>query len=455
MKDMWKTVLTRMKSRIPSHSFRMWIEPLRFAGVEGDRLLLSCPNHFSMRRVEANYASMIADEFGRQAGHGIRLQLNVRKGSPPSKRAAAPAEPAAGAVQLELPAIAAHQPLGRHLRDDWTLDNYVVAGFNDFAYSAALSLAGQTDFHQNCLYLHSDTGMGKSHLSQAVGHHIHRHFPEKRVYYITAEDFTNEMVQSFRHNSLDRFKEKYRRQCDVLLLDDIHFLTGKERTQQELSLSLDHLLNARKKIIFTSSRLPGEIPKLNDQLRSRLCGSLISPIETPDFSARSRILKIKARNAGIQLTRPVMEYLAGELTDNVRQLESGLASLAARSSLTGHPLDLYLAKTVVESMARGKKRVTISFIKDLVCDHYRVTPEEITGRSRKRKIVHPRQMAIYLSRKFTDQPLQTIGKQFNRYHATVIHSIGVIEKGMRTDTVVRRETEYLAQKIESVRRGQS
>ena len=206
------------------------------------------------------------------------------------------------------------------------------------------------------------------------------------------------MVQAFRHDAIDKFKGKYRNQCDVLLLEDVHYLSGKERTQIELALALDTLFESGKRIIFSSCYLPADIPKLNDKLRSRLSCGLISSIDPPNFRTRVRILQKKARLNGYRIPENVLHYLAGELTDDVRQLESGMNGVAAKSSLLGMPIDLSLAESVVKNIVRQRKRITIEVIKKLVCKYYGVSIADVMSRSRKQNFVRPRQMAIYLSR---------------------------------------------------------
>jgi chromosomal replication initiator protein len=291
--------------------------------------------------------------------------------------------------------------------------------------------------------------MGKSHLSQAIGHHVLSEYPGDRVYYITAEDFSNEMVQAFQQDSISKFKGKYRNNCDVLLLEDVHYLSGKQRTQVELALTLDSLFEAGKRIIFSSCYLPGDIPKLNDKLRSRLAGSLISSIDPPNFRTRVRILRKKAQRNGYQIPDDVINYLAGELTEDVRQLSSGLNGVAAKSSLLGAPIDLDLTESVVKNIVRQRKKITIDVIKKLVCKYYNCSLKDVVSRSRKQRLVRPRQMAIYLSRRHTDAPLQTIGKAFNRYHATALHSIHSIERGLKESSSIQKQVEFFNQKLES------
>ncbi len=444
MESIWGKAKTSIKDRVPEHSYRMWIEPLQIQSYEADQVVLSTPNFFSKKRVQNHYGPLIESEVRQAFGKPCSVTFEVA--SPVNiveKRESLPPR------QIPLPSVNIQPHAGRMLRRNFTFDHFVVGGNNDFAYSAALSLASQQTSQQNTLLLISNPGMGKSHLSQAVGHHILAQFPSERVYYITAEDFTNEMVYAFRNDSIDKFKEKYRKQCDVLLLEDIHFLTGKERTQTELALTLDCLLNSNKKLIFTSSILPADIPKMQDQLKSRLLCSLISNIEPPNFRTRIRILQKKSIENGFDLPEEVTQYLAGELSENVRQLESGLIGVAAKSSLLNRTVDLKLAESVVKNIARRKKLITIDVIKKLVCKHYNITPEMLASSSRKQAVVKPRQIAMYLARKYTDQPLQAIGKSFNRYHATALHAIGTIERGVKSNSTIREQVKYFSKKLES------
>jgi chromosomal replication initiator protein len=302
---------------------------------------------------------------------------------------------------------------------------------------------------QPSLFLLSQTGMGKSHLTQAIGHHILSQFPNQRVFYMTAEDFSNEMVQAFRHDAIDKFKDKYRNGCDVLLLEDVHYLSGKERTQVELALTLDFLLEENKKIIFSSCFRPAEIPKLNDKLRSRLSLSLISNIDPPNFRTRVRILKKKAMTKGFAIPDKVVHFLASELTEDVRQLESGLIGITAKASLLGSPIDLMLAESVVKNIVRQRMNITIDTIKKLVCKYYGISHNDIISRSRKQSIVRPRQIAMYLSRQYTDSPLQAIGRSFNRYHATALHAVNTIEKGLKENGTIQKQVEFFRQKLQS------
>ena len=443
MKAIWQEAKTAIKLRIPSHCFRMWIEPLKLTKCDNNSFYLASPNFFSKKRVLEHYGDLITAEISRAAGKSCRCLIDVLATD------TLPKNKFSEDFQLPLPNMNPRPYNGRLLRTDFTFDHFVVGGNNDFAYSASLSMASKKNSLPNALFLLSKTGMGKSHLSQAIGHYILSEHPLDRVYYMTAEDFSNEMVYAYRHDSINAFKGKYRDQCDVLLLEDVHHLSGKERTQIELAMTLDTMFESHKKIILSSCCLPGEIPKLNDKLRSRLSGSLISNIDPPDFKTRVRILEKKAKLNGCQIPENVIDYLASELTEDVRQLESGLIGITAKSSLLGMPVDLGLAESVVKNIIRNREKITIDTIKKLVSKYYTISVKDIVSSSRKQAIVRARQIAIYLSRKYTDAPLQAIGKSFNRYHATAIHSIGAVERALKEKGPIQKQVEFLCDKLES------
>jgi len=443
MESVWNDVKTTIKKTIPGHSYSMWIKPIRFVKIQHSNIVLSCPNTFSKKRILDLYSDLIETEIKKISGQNRKLLIEVAV-----KDKSFVKKPDAG-LQMFLPNETVRSHTGRLLRRDFTFDQFVVGNSNDFAYSASLSLASQKLVHQNSLFLLSKPGMGKSHLSQAIGNHILSQHISDKVYYITAEDFTNEMVESFKRGSINDFKNKYRSGCDVLLFEDIHYLSGKERTQIELALTLDDLIESGKRIIFSSCYLPGDIPKLSDKLRSLLSCSIISNIDSPDFRTRVRILQKKSKERGYSVADDIIHYLSSELTEDIRQLESGLVSVSAKSSLLGEPIDLKLAESVVKNIVQQKKTITIDKIKKFVCKEFNISVQEIASRSRKKRIIFPRQIAIYLARRYTDAPLQTIGKNFNRYHATALHSIGTIERGIKENITIKRQVELLCDKLDA------
>jgi len=443
MEYLWEKVKTSLADQIPSHSFRMWIDPLMAKPIDGFNMQLVCPNLFSRKRVKDHFLEMISSELIRFNGKAMSLDLVIANGSDK------PSLPLPEPQQIHIDSMSVHPSSGRLLRRDYTFDQFVVGKNNDFAYSAALSLAVRQNTQQHALFLLSKTGMGKSHLSQAIGHQILSENPNERVYYMTAEDFTNEMVSSFKSNSISRFKEKYYKGCDVLLLEDVHYLSGKGRTQIELTHTLDSLFDKNKKILFSSCYSPSDIPKLSENLRSRLACGLVSNIEPPDYRMRMRILQKYAKANQWSVPMEVLELLATELSHDIRQLKSGLVGVSTKASLLGCRIDVPLAATVIKNIVRQSQSITINTIMKMVCKYYNVTQKDLLSRSRKQAIVRPRQVAIYLSRCYTKEPLQVIGKSFNRYHATALHAIAAVEKGIRQSSPIKPQVEYLIQKLES------
>jgi len=450
MESIWQNVKASIKESTPAHVYRMWIEPVQFLKAMDDGVVLECPNILFKRRVWENFGGMIKSELSRQAGRQLQLLLEVSNGNGngggDSKKQKPVATRDVSERQLNLPRINCQPRFGRILRKDFTFDHFIVGENSTFAYNAAIALASEKNKFPP-LFLLSPSGMGKSHLSQAVGHKIISAFPNERVMYITAEDFTTDMVNSLRNKSVTEFKQKYRNNCDVLLLDDIHFLSGRTRTQDELALSLDYLYDSGKKIIFSSTTSLKDIPKLNEHLRSRLSQCVVSEIQMPDFSTRLKILQFKARYHGYGFPNEVLEYMAGELTENVRLLESGLIGVATKSGLMNMKVDLPLARSVVENLAVTQKSITIGAIKKVVCTEFGISETEIASSSRKRAVVRPRQIAMFLARRYTKQSIQSIGKSFNRYHATVIHSINNVEKDLKVKSDVQKQVERIEQQL--------
>jgi len=453
----WEEVKCKIKKTLPDHSYRMWIDPIELLEHDGYHVKLSSPNSYSVKRLKDNYLPIFIEEFSKLGHNNIQIEFKVassekdvsRKNVKKSGSYPALALKSNNPKQMHLPGLNTRFNNGRLLKKGFTFDDFVVGNNSDFAYSASLSLAHGSRNGSNILYLLGKTGLGKSHLSQAVGHHIITHSQSKSVYYVTAEDFTNEMIHSIKTSTIDQFKERYRKKCDVLILEDIHFLAGKDATQKELAITLDYLFEADKKIILSGYELPDDIPKLNDQLKSRLTLGLVTEISAPDYETRVRILKKKSKAFGYAIPKEVTEYIAQELSDNVRQLESGLFGVAAKGQLMGYDIDIELAKSVLANIINIKKRITIESIKKLICDEFSISEKEIISASRHQRIVKPRQIAIYLSRRYTDQPIKTIGTSFNRYHATAIYAINSIEKELKQKTVLFEQINYLCKKIEA------
>jgi chromosomal replication initiator protein len=335
----------------------------------------------------------------------------------------------------------------------FTFDQFVVGPCNRFAYQAALAVAKKKRSAYNPLYLYGESGLGKSHLSGAIGNYFYKVEPVVRIVYVTAEEFVNEMVSAIRKKEMWKFKEKYRRQCDILFIDGVHFLSGKEKTQSELSHTLDHLYHSGKQIILTANVPPHLLSHMTDGLKSRLGCGLVVDIHPPDLETRRRILRRRAEFEGVALPEDVVNLIASRVWGNVRRLEGLLINLMAKSSLMCRPIERELAEEVIGLFEVAENRqVTITSIQKQVACQYQIEVKQLISRSRRKSTCHPRQIAMYLSRKFTNESLDAIGRAFCRDHASVIHSIGVIEREIKDKAKVRREIDFLIEKLKSPER---
>lgn len=441
MQELWQEAKKSLQGTIPPGSFHIWVEPIVFNAKEENSIVLACPNRFSLSWVKDNYLTLIREEIEQLYGKQIAIKLiacNKTEGDEPSRD-----------EQLPLPCLEKGVSHGRPLCSRFTFEEFVTGNSNSFAFSMAQAIAQGTNMYNNFLYFLSDTGLGKSHLAQAIAHDMLRGNKASQLIYLTAEEFTNDMVKSIRNNNVDQFKERYRKNCDVFMLDEVHFLEGKERTQAELSLLIDWMFESNKKVIFTSSQLPKDIPRLNTALRSRLNGGLIASILPPDYETRVKIIQKKAKNQNVALSDDVVDYLATTIKNDIRQLESSVIGLAAQSSLLHQPITLELAKEVTNYLVTNKREVCIDTIQKLIGQYYRISLDELKSKSRKQAVSHPRHVAIYLSRTFTKGSLENIGKAFNRNHATVLHAVNFVRRELDKRSQMGKQVEYLSEKLKT------
>ncbi len=455
-----------LKHEVEPHLYNMWIKPLSFF-KDREKIIVECCNSFFRRRIESDYFKLLESVLHEKCGYkNIPVEIKVSQNSFGKKSCCLNEESfevknkkkSSCAVfdqtfcegQMELPVFRSHNNLLRQFKKNFTLENFVVGKNSEFAYSASLALVSGSGHPYNSVFIHADTGLGKSHLCQAVGSYILNKGKEHRdVYYISAEDFTAEMVYWLKQGELEKFKEKYRKHCDVLLLDDIQNIESKSRTQQELISILDYLMDADKKVIFSGSLSPQSIPKIKEQLRSRLSAGLFSVIDKPDFKTRRNIVIKKASLGGYNFSDDIIDYLASELTDNIRQLESGVTTLGEKIKLLDVPVSLELAREIISDLVERNSSINIESIKKLVAFNFGIPTESLCSKSRKKVNVTSRQIAMYLIRKYTEQPFDFIGKSFNRSHGTVIHSIKIVEKGIKCKDSTFSKVKFLSDKLES------
>jgi chromosomal replication initiator protein len=443
MEDIWRRTKDDLQDVISSNCFKMWIDPIELVISREGKISLACPNRFFLNWVRENYFPEIKRNWERHGGAAEEIHLRLAAAP---RRAPQDKEDSS---QLPLPLPPQENGHMCRLNRRFTFDQFVVGSGNSFAFSASLALANGDSGLGSSLYLLADTGLGKSHLSHAIGNHILTHSSGTRVCYLTAEEFTNEMVGAIKQRRMEGFKERYRNNCDVLLLEEIQFLSGKEKTQAELAYTLDALSRVNKRVIFTGTQFPRDIPKLKSKLQSRLTAGMVTHIEPPDFQTRLKILEKKADNEGILLPSDVAEILATHITRDVRQLESCVIGIVAKSSLLERPIDLRLAHEVLESVCDSREAINIEQVQQVVCQYFKVSVEALKSNSRKKGVVYPRNLGMYFCRKYTDETLECIGRAFNRSHATVIHAVDNISRQIQQKSGVRSQVEFLGQQLEN------
>jgi len=442
MDEVWRLVREDLQARVSDNCFKIWIDPLVPAPTTGHGIALACPNRFFLNWVREHYLAEIKRSWERCGGAPGEIDLQVAA-KPRKPREEEPEESA----QLPLDLPVSTNGRGPRLNRRFTFDQFVVGAGNSFAFSAALAMASGKSSRCNSLYLLADTGLGKSHLSHAIGNHILLEKPGLRVLYVTAEEFTNEMVRSLKQRCMETFKEKYRNKCDVLLLEEVQFLSGKEKTQAELAYTLDALCQDNKRVVFTGTHFPKDIPKLKSRLQSRLTGGMVTHIEPPDFETRLKILEKKATHESIHLPGDVADLLASTITRDVRQLESAVIGIAAKSSLMGKQIDLRLAHEILDAVCGDRQVISVDRILQLICQYFKVPLEALQSNSRKKGVVYPRNVSMYLCRKYTDETLETIGRALSRSHATVIYAVEAINREMERKGGVYNQVEFLSQQL--------
>lgn len=444
MTAIWNDVKDLIRCTLPEKSFSLWIHPITLLEKTDKSLVLGCPNKFSLNWITENYSDLIGQKLHEVGDGSYTFTLKVL----PQKRQRPLHTASEVTPQLSLPNIpASNQSQARILNKEFTFDRFVVGKCNEFAYSAAKALSHEASLPFDSLFMLSNTGLGKSHLSQATGHAIMEKNPNLRVYYVTAEDFVNEMIFALKNNRIDEFKNKYRRSCDVLLLEEVHFLGGKEKTQLELAHTLDALLNSRKRLMFTSSLLPKDIPNMTKELSSRFTSGIITTLSKPDYQTRLKILEKKAFEHRLNLSEDIIHLLAKHLAGDIRQMESALRCLKAKSELLKEKITLDLAKEVIKTHVTLQDSTGMESAKKLVCQYYKIDPLILKSKSRKKIHAFPRNVYIYLCRNFTEMTVEEIGKSINRSHSTVVYAYETIEKKMKTDQKVKNQVNFLGDKL--------
>jgi len=432
--QIWDQTLSLIKMELTEVSFNTWLKTIKPLNIDNNKIILSVPNDFNKEILENRYMSLIANALHQVTS--IKLEPSfIIEGEKVFISEAS--EKQAASQALDAP----------NLNQKYVFDEFVIGNSNRFAHAASLAVAESPAKAYNPLFIYGGVGLGKTHLMHAIGHYVLSQNPTAKVVYVSSEKFTNELINSIKDDKNVEFRNKYRN-VDILLVDDIQFIAGKERTQEEFFHTFNALYENSKQIIVSSDRPPKEIPTLEDRLRSRFEWGLITDIQAPDFETRIAILRKKAETEGIIVPNEVLEFIAKKIKANIRELEGALTRIVAYSSLTNREITIDLSSEALKDIISSSrpKQVTVNLIKDVVSQYYNIRTEEFNSKRRTRSISFPRQIAMYLSRELTDLSLPKIGEEFGgRDHTTVIHAYEKISKDKDKDV-------DLASKIEQIRK---
>lgn len=436
----WEKAKTALQDVLSESVYSLWIEPLDLHSKDDSKLVLSCPDRYFGAYVNQNYLDLISRKIG-EIDASVKTVVVKDCGLSP-----ADVQP----VQMRLPSVPEGKSAVRALHPRYTFDDFMVGQSNILAQSACRSMSLLDDAIGPCLYINSSTGLGKTHLTHAIAHQLLETQPLVRLHYLTAQQFASEMVMNIKTNAMDRFKRKYQEQCDVLLVEDMQSLTGKNKTQEELNEVLDCLIKSGKRVVMTANTAPRELTGIDDDFISRMSSGLVTSIQKPDLETRRRIISRKAQQQNIGLSQVFIDYLARHVKGDVRRIESTIIAIGARAALNNNEVDEKLVEEVVKFLTGSTPEVTSRAVSELVSAQYKLSLDDLRSRSRKRAIAFPRQVAMFLCRKHTEETLADIGKLFNRDHSTVMHAVKVVSTMNRRDTSVASQLKLLSDKLKQL-----
>ncbi len=453
----WDDILEAVRQQVPQQTYETWFLPLKPVFLRDGGVVVRCPNRFFMDWFSEHHLPTLLAVLAQHFGHPMECDLDVEEQQPLPDGLPAPVETAAERSQglsfvdeaparRSEPAAAASRI---YLNRDYTFENFVIGSGSKLAHAAAVAVAENPGRAYNPLFIHGGVGLGKTHLMHAIGNAVLKLHPGTSVCYVTAEQFMNDLIWSIQKNRTYQFKNQYRN-VDVLLVDDVAFLAGKESTQEEFFHTFNALYNDKKQIVLTSDREPQEIPTLEERLRSRFDWGMTVRIQPPDLETRIAILKKKVETNNIYISDDVIEFIAVNITDNIRTLEGALIKLLAFASLTGSEISLDMASEVLSSVVQASpaRATTIADVMKVVCEHFGITIDQIKSKRRTRDLALARQVAMYIAREEIGAPLTKIGREFGgRDHTTVMHACNKIAALCREDPRFRGTVKDLVARL--------
>ena len=450
----WDAVLARIETKVNRFSYFSWFHPTRLVRDAGDRLLIQVPNPMAAEWLTTHYPALIEEALAEVGRPGVQVAyeaVDAAAGEGPS----VPLAPLSAAPELaeeavpDLPDILSTEDDHAGLSPRYSFDTFIVGASNQFADAACRAVAEAPSRSYNPLFIYGGVGLGKTHLMHAIGHYVLNHHPGLKLTYISSERFMNEVINALRYDRILEFRERYR-SVDVLLIDDIQFIAGKERTQMEFFHTFNALYDAQKQIVLSSDCPPHQIAQLEERLRSRFEWGLTADIQPPDLETKIAILNRKADSEGVALPSDVALYIAGRIKSNIRELEGSLIRLLAYASLTGREISMALAQEVLRDILRQDERaITIDGIQKFVAEYYQMKMVDLKSRNNSKSVAMPRQVAMYLCKTLTNASLPEIGKSFGgKHHSTVIHSIKKVEEMRGKDAVFNNQINSLLQSLQ-------
>jgi len=447
----WEKTLSYLQGRVNEQTFTAWFKPITPLYIDGTGINLGVPNEFFKEWVSERYADLIMSCLTIAAGEKIQLVFTAigEKESVDKKTKAEPQKSKPGILSSIFPRYAKdHQPRQIGLNPKYTFEAFVVGPNNRFAHAASLAISESPAKTYNPLFIHGGVGLGKTHLMHAIGNFVSSKSPKTKILYISSEEFTNQLISAIQTRTTVEFRKKYRN-VDVLLIDDIHFIAGKEATQEEFFHTFNTLYDAHKQIIMSSDRSPKEIPTLEERLVSRFGWGLVTDVQLPDFETRIAILKKKSERETVPVPNDVLYFLGDNIKTNIRELEGALIRVVAYAKLTGKNMSVDAARETLKGMiTEGKKNINVALIQKKVAEFFDISFQDMKTKKRTQTIVHPRQIAMYLCRGLTSLSLPEIGAYFGgRDHTTIIHACNKIEKELKSKENIRKAIDQLTHSI--------
>lgn len=444
--DLWLEFLATVQPKLSSHVFETWLKPVRCLRFEDGTAVLEVRDQFFRDWLNDHYIDFIRNEFSPIAGQTVAIDWVI---NPQSAAIAITAEPAEEPTHVS-DSIETTTERRRQLNPRYTFDTFVSGPSNQFAFAACKAVADNPAISYNPLFLFGGTGLGKTHLLSAIGHKILAVKPSMRIIYTSSEQFMNEVVNAVRFSTLDEFHAKYRKNCDVLLMDDIQLIAGKDRTQHEFFHIFNTLYDSQRQIVVTSDKLPHEIPEIEERLRTRFQWGLIADIQPPEYETRIAILRKKAESDGIAIDDEVTNFLAKNIRSNVRELEGALVRIMAHASLTNSAITIdYARQVLADILASRALQVSVESIQKLVAQYFQVRVIDLKSARRVRTLVKPRQVAMYLCRKHAGASYPDLGARFgDKDHTTVMSACKKIESQLKIDPSLRSQVLELERQLD-------